>query len=220
MVKILSYKKTLIVVMLIAIAVIAVIKIMDENRLNSLSKDVRATTFESESTRLLFLYAQVIGSESKEKLCNALDFNTKRQMNKGYYLVNALKAYEDANLLADYEETRKVYYLSNVELWLYSTQSKNVCNQSQIVPILFFHETKTRCADCIVQGQILDVVRSKCTNLRVISLATDQELDIIDLIKNQFGVTYTPSLVINNEIVLNGLQNEESILNNIVCVKE
>jgi len=216
----LSYKKTLILVAILAVVVIIGIKLIDEDRLNSLSKDVRATSFESESTRLLFQYAQVVGSEDPKKLCDAIDFNTKRQMNKGYYLVTALKAYEDANLLADYEETSKNYYLSNVELWLYTTQSKNLCNQSNIVSLLFFHETKARCADCIVQGQILDKIRAECTNLRIMSLAVDQDLDIITLITSQYGVISSPALVINNKITLNGLQSESDILSHLQCIKE
>jgi hypothetical protein len=216
----LSYKKTLVIVVVLAAIVLIGIKLIDENRLDSLSKDVRSTTLDSESTRLLFQYAQVIGSEDPNKLCDAIDFNTRRQMNKGYYLVTALKAYEDANLLADYAETSKEYYLSNVELWLYTTQSKNLCNKSNIVSVLFLYDTKTRCADCIVQGQILDKIRSECTNLRIISLAVDQDLDIINLIKSQYNVVSSPALVINNKITLNGLQSEADILSYLQCIKE
>jgi len=215
-----DYKKTLIATIIIALAIIVVIKFIDESRLNNLTKQVSESSLEGESTRLLFLYAQTIQYEDRGELCKVIDFNTKRQMDIGYKLVTLLKIYEEANLLSDYKEVRKRYFLSNVELWIYSTQSKTLCNQSDIIPLIFFYEANSNCPECIAQGNILDRIRGECANIRIISLPTDEEVDIINLIKSRFGVVSSPTLVLDNKKVLKGIQSEETILNGVNCTSQ
>jgi hypothetical protein len=209
--------KTLIFVIIVALVIVAIIKFIDEMKLNSLKKEVSDYSIESESTNLLFLYADTMQHVDKDKLCKVIEFSTKRQLDKGYYFVTLLKTYEEANLLADYEETRNRYFLSNVALWLYTTQSKTLCNNSEVTPLLFFYKTNTACPDCIVQGQILDKIREKCPNVRVITLASDTDLSIIKLIMSQYNVMDAPTLVIDNKDVLEGVQNETSIMKYINC---
>jgi len=215
-----DYKKTLIVTIILAIILVIAVKFIDEGRLNALSKQVSESSLEGESTRLLFLYAQTIQYGDRGELCKVIDFNTKRQMDIGYKLVTLLKVYEEANLLSDYKEVRQRYFLSNVELWIYSTQSKTLCNQSDIIPLIFFYEANSECPKCIAQGNILDGIRDKCKNVRIISLPSDENMDIINLIKSRFNVSAAPTLVVDNKKILNGIQSEENILNNINCTSK
>jgi len=213
-----DYKWTLAITAIIMCIAVVAVKVIDETRLDSLSKQVSESTLEGDTTRLLFLYAQTMQYENSSELCDIIDFNTKRQMDIGYKLITLLKMYEETNLLSDYKEVRSRYFLSNVELWLYTTQGIKLCNQSKVVPIIFFYEANSKCPDCIAQGKTLDNIREKCTNVRIISLPTDEDLDIINLIRSKFKVTSAPTVIINNKIILKGIQSEESITKNMECI--
>ena len=212
-----NYKITLALTILVALAAIFAIKVMDDMRFESMSNEIGNSVLDGESTRLILMYPLTFNINDSEKLCRIIDFNTKRQMDKSFQLVNLLKIYEDANLMSDYEIVRERYTLSNVELWLYITQSKVVCNNSNIVPVLFFHTTKTKCPECIVQGQILDKVREKCSNFRIITVPNDLNIEVVDLIMDQYGVVTAPSLLINNEKLVWGIVSEEDIIGNFEC---
>ena len=212
-----NYKITLVLTILVALAAIFAIKVMDDMRFESMSNEIGNSVLDGESTRLILMYPLTFNINDSEKLCRIIDFNTKRQMDKSFQLVNLLKIYEDANLMSDYEIVRERYTLSNVELWLYITQSKVVCNNSNVVPVLFFHTTKTKCPECIVQGQILDKVREKCSNFRIITVPNDLNIEVVDLIMEQYGVVTAPSLLINNEKLVWGIVSEEDIIGGFEC---
>lgn len=213
-----NYKLSLFLTILFTIIALIAIKFIDDMRYESLAQKVNDITLDSESTRLILLYPTIFEEEgNKSKLCEIMNFNVRRQLDKGFQLVNLLKTYEKANLLADYELTRKRYFLSNIETWFYTTQIKRFCNDTDTSIILFFHTSETECPDCIVQGQILDSLREKCKNLRIITLAIDLNIDVIELIKSQYNVTEAPSLILDNKIVIKKIATEDEILNYIKC---
>jgi hypothetical protein len=212
-----NYKMTLVLTIIVALVAILAIKVMDDMRFESMSNEIGNSMLDGESTRLILLYPQIFNINDSEKMCKIIDFNTKRQMDSSFHLVNLLKIYEDANLMSDYEIVRERYTLSNIELWFYITQSKVVCNNSNVVPVLFFHTTKTQCPECVVQGQILDKVRGKCKNFRIITVPNDLDIEIVNLIMEQYGVVTAPSLLINNEKLIWGVVNEEDIIGGFEC---
>ena len=215
-----NYKITILAVILIMLIAILVIKFIDDYRFSSISKDINNLLIDSESSRIILMYPEIfeIKETDREKFCEYLDFNTKKQMDKGFKLVNLLKIYEESNLLADYEITRTQYFLSNVELYFYTLQSKKYCNNTNLSTILFFHYSETKCPDCIVQGQILDKIREKCKNVRIITLAVDLEISPVELLKSRYNITSAPSLVIDDKIVIRNIASEEEILKYLKCV--
>ncbi|VVB65485.1 Uncharacterised protein [Candidatus Gugararchaeum adminiculabundum] len=218
MVKI-DYGKAFVITLVLVLIGLAGVKMLDDAKLASLSNDVQSAVDELESTRLLFLYSQTFQDQNSSAFCTALEFSTEKQMDKGTNFITRLKQLEDANLFADYRETQRRYFLSNVELWLYATQAREKCKGDAFISILFFHETKTHCPDCIVQGQILDEVRAECGNVRVITLATDLDIDLVDLIKTRYNVTSAPSMVFDDGTVIRGLVKKEKVMAKIDCRK-
>ncbi|MBI3587960.1 hypothetical protein HY995_00940 [Candidatus Micrarchaeota archaeon] len=196
------------------------VRVYDDSKLGGLQQGVDSTAADTDETRLLLIYSQVFAQKNTTSLCKFLDYNINRQSSRGYYLVRTLREQEKNNLLANYDETKKKYYLNNFEIWLYLTQAAQTCPGYDITPALFFTQTQTLCADCIVQGDVLDQLRGECKNLRVITLADDLDIAPISLVKETFGVSDSPSLVINNQQVLAGLQSRESILSKIRCERQ
>jgi hypothetical protein len=216
-----NYKITILAVVLIMLIAVLVIKFVDDYRFSSISKDINNLLIDSESSRIILMYPEIfeIKEKDREKFCEYLEFNTKKQMDKGFKLVNLLKIYEESNLLADYEITRKQYFLSNVELYYYTLQSKKYCNNTNISTILFFHYSETKSPECIVQGEILDKIREKCKNVRIITLATDLGISPIELLKSRYNITSAPSLVVDDKVVIRNLTTEEEILKYLKCDK-
>jgi Mg/Co/Ni transporter MgtE len=85
------------------------------------------------------------------------------------------------------------------------------------VPVLFFHTTKTKCPECVVQGQVLDKVREKCRNFRIITVPNDLDIEAVNLIMEQYGVVTAPSLLINNEKLVWGIVSEDDIIGGFEC---
>ena len=83
-------------------------------------------------------------------------------------------------------------------LFLYSMQEVQLCNHQNISHILFFYDDKQKCEDCIVQGGILDQVRSQCSNVRVFAFPVSTQLDVVEVLSMRYNITSAPSLVIKN----------------------
>jgi len=196
-------KKFYIGALLLAVAAMAVLlgaaRLYDDYKYASIERSVRDFTMESDETRLLMAYGEAFGKDDKQAYCEALEANRARQANRGYTLVSKLRELEKANLLADYAQVRRQYYLNNFELWLQQSAARNDCQmQTNSTLALFFVDTLTTCNDCIAQGELLNQIRSTCPNLALITLASDLRISPIDLAKKKFGVTHSPAIVINN----------------------
>ncbi|HQT45430.1 MAG TPA: hypothetical protein PLO51_05605 [Candidatus Micrarchaeota archaeon] len=211
------YLKAAIGTVMALLVIIAIIWFIDDQRQRLADARIQQLASQAESTRLFFLYGQYVQDANPQKICNYIDFATRQQMDKGYYLVTQLKDFENANLLSDYQTTRDNYYLSNVELWIYTLQQKKLCNTSDTVPIVYFTNVNSACPQCSVQGNVLDQVRTKCKNARVITVASDIGLDIVELMKSQYNVTMSPTILIGEDIKLEGLQSEDAITSKFDC---
>ncbi len=210
------YAMSIIAAVLVVALIFGVVKYWDDSRLSAVQEEVRKAQEETDSTRLLFLYNQILPSNDSTEFCRLVDFNLKAQMDKGYFLIRQMREYEKANLLSSYEETRKKYYLSNFEMWLYTVQRNEACAKDRKTIALFFTETRTFCPDCLVQGDILDNLRGACPNLSVITLATDLGLAPIDFLKSKHGITSGPVIVADGK-TLKGLQNKDSLKKQLAC---
>ncbi len=211
------YKKAAIGTIIAILAIVAVIWFIDDARQRMVDSRIQDLTTQAEATRLFFLYGQYVQNANPQRVCSYIDFATRQQMDKGYYLVTQLKDDESANLLSDYQRTRDNYYLSNIELWIYTLQQQKMCNNTSVVPIVFFTNVNSPCSTCTVEGNVLDQVRSQCKNARVITVASDIGLDIVDLMKSQYNVTSAPTILIGEDTKLEGLQSEGQILSHFEC---
>ncbi len=188
---------------------------LEQSRLNKMNGNINELITKSEDTKLMLLYLENAKDEEREKYCNLLDLAIKKQMDEGYELVKKMKSYEEASLITNYEITRKRYILNNIQLWIYTNMEKKYCRNNNDI-ILFFYTAKTPCQKCSVQGEVLDKIREKCSSVRIYSIAYDEDLGMIKLLKEKYDINSVPSIVINN-ITINKLVGEEEILKKINC---
>jgi hypothetical protein len=139
------------------------------------------------------------------------------QLNQTRELLNDLGeevvAYEEQLKLEDayYREIKKRYNSVRAEYWLMLEKLKNKCNNNYTT-ILFFYSTIDPCPDCRDQGFILSYIATKDSNMYVVPLDADEDLLVIDMLKEAYEVNETPMLVVDSSIIVNGLIDEEELL--------
>ncbi|MBU0635949.1 thioredoxin family protein [Candidatus Micrarchaeota archaeon] len=196
--------------------IFSVIGLLDNSRISSLDMDVEHLNIQSESNRILFFYNQVFTPEKNPEYCEIINQSATLRSDEADFLFSRLVTFEEANLMGNYENLKKRYLLSRIELWLYTTLLADSC-ETNMVPILYFYTGKKTCVECSVQGGILDDLRRECPNVKIFALSVDEDIDLVPLLQAQFGVTTVPSLVINNEQVFSKLTTKEELLNIISC---
>jgi len=122
--------------------------------------------------------------------------------------------YEEESRIKEeaYKNVKKQYNFARAEYWLMLEKLKKQCNNNYTT-ILFFYGTEQPCPDCRDQGVILTHLSSLNPNYYVIPVDFDEELLIIDMIKEAYQLNQTPTLVIDASIVKTGIISREEIIN-------
>ena len=184
---------------------------LDAMRANEIRNGVDDLVFQSDSDRMLSLYASVMDNSSTE-LCVYASASEENQASQAYSLLEKINYYEKSNVVnSDYERIKSRYYLSNALLYLNMRAQEKYCGDSPYTTVLFFYRVKTDCPECRAQGGVLDGLRQTHPNLRVFAFPSDSGLDFINAFIKRHNITSVPSLVIDDSIVLAGLQSETDV---------
>ncbi len=210
------YVKAAVIAVLIFAANAVVVKYLDDSRNAELTARLAEIEEETQSSRIVLLYMQILGEEEKETACPALEQKTSEQITKALELVYKLQQANQENLLANLEQTKRKYILTNTELYLHVIQLKQTCKNADITPVIYFYPDKTDCFECKVQAGILDSIVAKCKNVRVFAFPSDIKIGLTDALLTRYKITRTPS-VVANEVTLGGLHKEEDVMKLISC---
>lgn len=184
---------------------------LDSMRANELRASVDELLFQSDSERFLFLYTQTLGNGTGE-LCGYFSTAAKKSEDRAYSLSEKIHFYEQSNIInSEYEKIRGEYYLSNAALYLNILSAKKYCGSSPYDTVLFFYGIKKDCPECRAQGGVLDKLRAKYPNMRVFAFPYDSDYEFISLFVRRHNIQKIPSLVIDDSVVLEGLQNEDEV---------
>ena len=192
------------------------IKYMDDQRLKVISKDIESMKTEIEDSKLFILYSQTLGDNST-LLCHALKTQIDQRIEKNQQLIFNLQKYEAANVFGEEYYSLKTYFIvKNLELWLYFTKYKKLCDTQQ-VSILYFYPDKTACPECEVQANILTSLRNACKNVKVFALPANIDIGLINVLKDRYNVTKTPTIVVNEYAKFEGITTEYNLHTIIEC---
>lgn len=124
--------------------------------------------------------------------------------------------YEEQAKIKDeeYKEIKKEYNYVRTQYWLMLEQLRNQCSNNYTT-LLFFYRTLTPCPECRDQGVILSHLSVKNEGIYVVPVDADEELLIVDLIKEAYQVNQTPSIIINGAEKITGLVNSNELLKSI-----
>ena len=184
---------------------------LDAMRAAELKSSVNDLLFQAESERMLYQYAQVMGNSSAE-LCDYVSASEQAKASQAYALSEKIRYYETSNVVnADYESIKDQYYLSNMGLYLDMRAAEQYCGPGNYTTMLFFYKAATDCPECRTQGGVLDELRKTHPELRVFAFPSDSSLDFINIFLKRHRITAVPALVINDSVVLQGLQGKEEV---------
>ena len=115
---------------------------------------------------------------------------------------------------------KKKYIVSKLQFWLNSIALREKCNANYTTLVYFYsHDISLAIdADQKAQQAVLENVKDTCGNrLLLIPIQTDLNLTVVTMVLNQYKIDYTPSILIDEKIVLKGLQNFNTINNYVNC---
>lgn len=118
------------------------------------------------------------------------------------------------------EELRK-YTLMQVKFWLDSRELKEKCNFTYknvlYLQDFFAKEQEVRLRNK-VQSKIMLDVKERCGNkILLIPINMDLNLTTVDVIKLRYNVTRSPTIIIDDKIVLEGIVSLQDLLKILEC---
>lgn len=181
--------------------------------LSSKTSNIESTVQEIE---LEILYFQGLNESSS---CNFLNEIIRKTNNNLDDLADQLSRYSEKDIILtrdDLESLKKRYSFLLIKDWLLQERIKSDCG-SRSASILYFYD-REGCIDCIVQGNILTSLKNSFKEkVMIFPLDIRVQLSMIDILRERFNVTKTPSLVIENKLY-EGIVSKEIIKQNICNV--
>jgi thiol-disulfide isomerase/thioredoxin len=199
-------------VLTLAVVVLAILFVgqLDSARQKNLRSSIDSVTLESETSRLISRYTQVMGVAGDS--CANLNFTTQLQKDKTYSLAFRIQDYEKANIVGeDYNTLRTSYFVNLMDLYLASFENKEKCPSLNETPLVYFYR-EGECPDCKAQNDVLESLAPKCSNVRIYAFPVNSEFQFIELLKNRYGVNSTPAIVINDDEKIEGLRGEDQLI--------
>jgi len=210
--------KTMVITVIVFVLGILVGIWLDNARLEEIKERLTFMDIEWNDARLqsVFYQKSINGSSSCEDAIESnLDFNEKI-----YEEGLEIERRENVNKFApEIISEKRRYALLQLQFWLNSIELKELCNAtySSVVYFYSFSDENVKINQRI-QSTILSDLKEECGNeLILIPLPFDLDISTIEFIKSSYGINSTPSLLINEQSVLEGIQNKEEILKYIKC---
>ena len=110
-----------------------------------------------------------------------------------------------------YTELKRDYIISQMRYWLLNKKIKESC-PAKHVSVLYFYSNE-ECDDCGPQGTILSYLKEKLKDrLLIFSLDADfVDEPMINILKETYNITETPSIVIEEEVFNNLVNKDEEL---------
>ncbi len=185
---------------------------VENYRVDKIIKDYKEYEVEALDLKLQNYYYQIM---SREACSSAIEQNfifADKLYNNGLIL----EKYEEANQISDQLTLeKKRYVLLKTELWLNTLLLKEKC-QVNFTTIVYFYSAdpgnSARVAEQKVISNVLRTVKERNgKNLILLPIAGDMQLDAVNLQMNAYNVTHLPSVLINEDTILEGFSNVEEI---------
>lgn len=215
------YIRGLALASLLIIATVAALWFLDQQRTNLLNAELQKLSWQSDDSRLFLSYMDRLSEDDASLVCSALEHRTGQQMQKMEWFAKKIDEYRNANMLSgEYYSIKRSFIYNVLELWLNFDRMKNDCGKDVNYVFYFYTEDdpdRSACPDCGVQASILDKLRYECPNTWTFALPVNTDVDMVNVIKKQYGVEKAPAVVVNGEHVHNGLATYEELEREVSC---
>lgn len=190
---------------------------LDNFRVEEIKQRLTEMDISWNDARIQSLYHQTFIDGSSEFCDSAIsanyDFNRKI-----YSEGQRIEKYEEANKFApSLILEKKRYALLQLQFWLNSIHLKKQCNTNYSTIVYFYSHFKGELKlQQRLQSSILLDVAEEC-DIILVPLPLDLDITTIETIKQQYNINSAPSLLIDEETVLEGVRSSEEIKRYINC---
>lgn len=126
-----------------------------------------------------------------------------------------IQRYEDGNkLTGDLLLEKKRYVLLKTELWLNSVLLKGKCENPFHTIVYVYSQSSNTIKDAeqtAISKTLKEIKEERGDEIVLIPIAGDLGLGIVDMQLRIYNVTYLPSLIINEEHIIEGFKKKEEI---------
>lgn len=164
-----------------------------------------------------FYYQTMLDNES----CKEAIKTNERLSEKIFSYGEVLERYERINRFSKgVVDQKKIYALLQIQLWVNSIYLREKCGADYSTIIYFYsHFAKgTKEKDQAIQSYVLVDALHECEGkLVAFPIPVDVDVDSIRMIKDMYGINDSITLLVNESIVLTGVQDRETIRKYVGC---
>lgn len=184
---------------------------LEKNRISDIEKEFQRIDLQWNDAKLQTLYYQNL----EPRFCDSAIKENLEFADKVYNEGLRIESYDKANFLTnDLELEKKKYALLKVEFWLNSIVLKEKCKAKYANLVYFFADDadiETE-AEQDTQAEILKDLKEKYgKDLMLIPLPIDSDISMINVMKETYDISKTPTILVNEKIKLDGLQSFDEL---------
>lgn len=179
--------------------------LLDSGRVDAVRAEYTGMDIQTSDARLQNLYYQTLGDT--ENFCGPAIEENLAFSEKVYREGLRIDEYEKVNKFAPalIDEKRR-YVLLKLQFWLNAIGLKKACN-ANYVNVVYFYSHYNGTAQEQVQSAVLRNLKEKYgRDMMLIPLPLDMNITTIEAIKKQYGISASPTILIDEKTVLTGLQ--------------
>jgi hypothetical protein len=184
--------------------------ILDSNRVTDVQSQIDDLAINFQNLDLENSIYKAFGNETSA--CSIYSSKAESLSRQTDQLAQELNSFKQINQfqLSNLDLLKKRYTVMNLQFWLQLVNLKKSCNYNSTT-ILYFYTTKT-CDECVAQGIVLDSLKGKSPEkLMVFAVDSDLNLGVVTLLKTEYNVAKTPTLVINENKKIEGFASQETL---------
>jgi len=179
----------------IFLLVFVIIRVEEESRISSLSRQIQELYEEQQVSKILSTYF----NEKGQTDCEVFEKQISRQLNRIYDLFSQLERIKHTTFTISEEQAKRQYLIASMTLWLDLRNASQHCRMN-IQPLLFFLSDAPNCVTCIAMIEQLEQLKKACPNARVFAFpAESKEFEFVALLERDFNVTSFPAIVANDK---------------------
>ncbi|MBR9676430.1 hypothetical protein GOV05_05460 [Candidatus Woesearchaeota archaeon] len=181
--------------------------IIDNERVRSLEFQSELQELDFKSLQFNYLYLSYIQNSSEQ--CVPLKVNLEYSIKELGKSLDSIEEYKQESNPKNLELISRKYLLDNLNYWLLSKKTKELCGLDTVSVLYFFNSD---CDICPNQGIILTYYKKKLGDrFLVFPINTDMKEDeqMIGLFENIYNITSYPSIVISSTTYKGVVKKEE-----------
>lgn len=207
---------TFIITMILFISGIFVGIRLDIAKSDDIHDRYRQTELDWYDIQLQTEYYQVYPVENE---CDVSIQNNLAFADKVYLRGQEIERYEaQQKVFLELQQDKVEYGLLKFQFWLNAVRIRDVCDANYVTVMYFYKDVPTGVEEIqqnAMSSILFDLKQELGSDMVLVPLAIDLNVDSIDLLTSELGITTVPSISINEELVLNGVISERQVKTHI-----